>query len=43
MTTPLVLDALNMAAWARRHVDINGVICHSDAGSQTGSRCRGAG
>ena len=34
MTTPLVLDALNMAAWARRHVDIEGVICHSDAGSQ---------
>jgi len=34
MTTPLVLDALNMAAWSRRHVDIEGVICHSDAGSQ---------
>jgi len=34
MTTPLVLDALNMAAWARRHVDINGVVAHSDAGSQ---------
>ena len=34
MTTPLVLDALNMAAWARRHVGIDGVICHSDAGSQ---------
>jgi putative transposase len=31
MTTPLVLDALNMAAWARRQVDIEGVICHSDA------------
>ena len=34
MTTPLVLDALNMAAWARRYVDIGGVIAHSDAGSQ---------
>jgi len=34
MSTPLVLDALNMAAWARRHEDIEGVICHSDAGSQ---------
>ena len=36
MTTPLVLDALNMAAWSRRHADIEGVICHSDAGSQGG-------
>ncbi len=34
MATSLVLDALNMAAWARRGVDINGVVCHSDAGSQ---------
>ena len=34
MTTPLVLDALNMAAWARRHSDLAGVTCHSDAGSQ---------
>ncbi len=34
MTTPLVLDALNMAAWVRRHQDIDGVICHSDAGSR---------
>ena len=34
MPTSLVLDALNMAAWARRGVDINGVVCHSDAGSQ---------
>ena len=34
MGTSLVLDALNMAAWARRGVDINGVVCHSDAGSQ---------
>ena len=34
MTTTLVLDALNMAAWARRNTNIDGVICHSDAGSQ---------
>ena len=34
MTAPLVVDALNMAAWSRRGVDIDGVICHSDAGSQ---------
>jgi transposase InsO family protein len=34
MNTTLVLDALNMAAWVRRDADIDGVICHSDAGSQ---------
>jgi putative transposase len=34
MTTTLVLDALNMSAWIRRHNDVHGVICHSDAGSQ---------
>jgi transposase InsO family protein len=34
MATSLVLDALNMAAWTRRGVDIDGVVCHSDAGSQ---------
>ena len=34
MTATLVIDALNMAAWVRRGVDIDGVICHSDAGSQ---------
>jgi putative transposase len=34
MATSLVIDALNMAAWTRRGVDINGVVCHSDAGSQ---------
>jgi len=33
MSAPLVIDALNMAAWSRRGVDIAGVICHSDAGS----------
>jgi putative transposase len=34
MHASLVVDALNMAAWTRRGVDIDGVICHSDAGSQ---------
>ena len=34
MAASLVIDALNMAAWTRRGVDIHGVVCHSDAGSQ---------
>lgn len=34
MRTALVLDALNMAAWSRRYMDLSGVVCHSDAGSQ---------
>ncbi len=34
MTTALVLDALNMAAWTRRHTSLDGLICHTDAGSQ---------
>ena len=34
MHTSLVLDALNMAAWARRAVSLDGLVCHSDAGSQ---------
>jgi len=34
MATPLVLDALNMAAWTRRSTNLDGLICHSDAGSQ---------
>jgi putative transposase len=34
MATSLVLDALNMAAWVRRGVAVDGLICHSDAGSQ---------
>jgi putative transposase len=34
MHTALVVDALNMAAWMRRKTSIDGVICHSDAGSQ---------
>jgi len=38
MTTPLVLDALNMAAWTRRHTTLDGLVCHSDAGSQASTR-----
>jgi transposase InsO family protein len=34
MTTALVLDALNMAAWTRRHSPLGGLVCHNDAGSQ---------
>jgi putative transposase len=34
MHAALVVDALNMAAWTRRGVDLDGVVCHSDAGSQ---------
>jgi putative transposase len=34
MTTSLVLDALNMAAWTRRHESLQELICHTDAGSQ---------
>jgi putative transposase len=34
MTAPLVVDALNMAAWTRRHSKLEDVTCHSDAGSQ---------
>ena len=34
MTTALVVDVLNMAAWISRGVNIDGVVCHSDAGSQ---------
>ena len=34
MHASLVVDALNMAAWVRRGVDIDGVVCHSDAGAQ---------
>jgi putative transposase len=34
MHASLVVDALNVAAWTRRAIDIDGVICHSDAGSQ---------
>jgi len=34
MAASLVVDALNMATWARRGVSLEGLICHSDAGSQ---------
>jgi putative transposase len=34
MHANLVIDALNMAARTRRGADLDGVICHSDAGSQ---------
>lgn len=34
MHAPLVVDALNMAAWTRRGTDLAGLICHNDAGSQ---------
>jgi putative transposase len=34
MTSQLVVDALNMAAWTRRHSKLEDVTCHSDAGSQ---------
>ena len=34
MTAALVVDALNMAAWRRRNTSLDGLICHTDAGSQ---------
>jgi len=34
MHASLVVDALNMAAWTRRGIDLEGLICHHDAGSQ---------
>jgi putative transposase len=34
MTTPLVMDALDMAIFSRRHQYLDGVIAHSDAGAQ---------
>lgn len=34
MTTALVMDALEMAIFSRRHQLLGGVIAHSDAGSQ---------
>jgi len=36
MTAPLVIDALNMAAWTRRNTTLDGLVCHTDAGSQLG-------
>ena len=35
MRTELVLDALEMAIWRRASV-LDGLVCHSDAGGQTG-------
>jgi putative transposase len=37
MQAHLVVDALNMAAWTRRGVSLDGLICHNDAGSQYSS------
>ena len=34
MTAQLVIDALNMAAWTRRHSSLANLTCHTDAGSQ---------
>ena len=34
MTANLVVDALNMAAWTRRNTGVDGLVCHTDAGSQ---------
>lgn len=34
MSANLVVDALNMAAWSRRHTALDGLVCHTDAGSQ---------
>jgi putative transposase len=33
MRADLVLDALEMAVW-QRHARLDGLVCHSDAGSQ---------
>ena len=33
MSAPVVIDALNMAAWTR-HSSLDGLICHTDMGSQ---------
>ncbi len=34
MTADLVVAALDMAAWTRRHTTLEGLTCHTDAGSQ---------
>ncbi len=34
MTADLVVDALNMAAWTRRHTTLDHLTIHTDAGSQ---------
>ncbi len=35
MTVPLVVDALNMAAWTRRGTDLAGLIYHHDVSQYT--------
>ena len=30
----MVISALDMAEWTRRHTSLQGLVCHSDAGSQ---------
>ena len=43
MTTPLVLDALEMALWSRRKhgvTDLSGLVHHTDAGSPSTPRSR---
>ena len=34
MTADLVVAALDMAAWTRRHTSLENLVCHTDAGSQ---------
>lgn len=34
MSAHLVVDALNMAAWTRRHTSLDQLTCHTDAGAQ---------
>ena len=34
MTADLVIAALDMAAWSRRHSTLDHLTCHTDAGSQ---------
>ena len=35
MTKDLVISALDMAAWTRRHTSLQGLVCHSDAAQYT--------
>jgi transposase InsO family protein len=34
MRSDLAIDALEMAVWARRHDDLDGLVHHSDRGVQ---------
>jgi putative transposase len=36
MRSDLAIDALEMAIWARRHDDLDGLVHHSDRGVQDG-------